>query len=220
MHNELQIPYYEVFGHGVDIQVLHPFGCKAYMARNVIAQNLSNQHPASRPDWCVSRFPVWFIGYSSVTLHPKKYVVVLSNNILKRQRSAPGYVQETSELIFDDEYYVCRPALNNAGSVNAQEGEHPELLGDRTGLTDNSILLPELSDRRDLDDWLSDLLNSKREVNGYKSESDCGDDNPDEDYSQSGREAALNNAGSALNNASKPIPALNTRHPHGYDSIA
>ena len=108
VHNELQSPYYSIFGHGVDIQVLHPFGCKAYMARNVIAQNLNKQHPASRPDWCVSRFPVWFIGYSSVTLHPKKYVVVLSNNILKRQGSAPGYVQETSELIFDDENYVDR----------------------------------------------------------------------------------------------------------------
>ena len=93
--------------------------------------------------------------------------------------------------------------------MNAQNGEHPELSGDRTGLTDNSILLPELSDRRDLDDWLSDLLNSKREVKGYKSESDCGDDNPDEDCSQSDGEAALNNAGSALNNASELVPALN-----------
>ena len=180
------------FGHGVSIQVLHPFGCKAYMARNVIAQNLSKQHPASRPDWCVSRFPVWFIGYStcSVTLHPKKYVVVLSNSILKRQGSTPGYVQETSELIFDDENYVSRPALNNAGSVNAQEGEYPELLGDRTGLTDNSVLPPELSDRRDLDEWLSGLLDSQKEDQGYKSESDCEDDNPDEDCPQSGGEAA------------------------------
>ena len=197
VHNKLQSPYYEVFGHGVDIQVLHPFGCKAYMARNVIAQNLSNQHPASRPDWCVSRFPVWFIGYSSVTLHPKKYVVVLSNSILKRQGSAPGYVQETSELIFDHENYVNRPALNNAGSVNAQNGEHPGLTGDRTELTDNSILPPELvilppelSDRRDLDDWLNDLLDSQKEDQGYKSESDCEDDNPDEDCPQSGGEAA------------------------------
>jgi hypothetical protein len=52
------------------------------------------------------------------------------------------------------------------------------------------------------EDWLSGLLNSKREVKGYKSESDCEDDNPDEDCSQSGGEAALNNAGLALNNAS------------------
>ena len=65
VHNELQSPYYEVFGHGVDIHALHPFGCRAYMARNVIAQNLSKQHP-------------------------KKYVVVLSNSILKRQGSALG----------------------------------------------------------------------------------------------------------------------------------
>jgi len=65
------------------------------------------------------------------------------------------------------------------------------------------------SDRRDLDEWLSGLLNSKREVKGYKSESDCEDDNPDEDCPQSGGEAALNNAGSALNNASEPFPALN-----------
>ncbi|MDA9766720.1 reverse transcriptase domain-containing protein, partial [bacterium] len=230
VHNKLQSPYYEVFGHGVDIQVLHPFGCKAYMARNVIAQNLSKQHPASRPDWCVSRFPVWFIGYSSVTLHPKKYVVVLSNSILKRQGSAPGYVQETSELIFDHENYVNRPALNNAGSVNAQNGEHPGLTGDRTELTDNSILPPELvilppelvtlppelvilppelSIRRDLDDWLNDLLDSQKEDQEYKSESDCEDDNPDEDCPQSGGEAALNNAGSALNNASELVPALN-----------
>ena len=46
-------------------------------------------------------------------------------------------------------------------------------------------------------------------MKGYKSESDCEDDNPDEDCSQSGGEAALNNAGSALNNASEPVPALN-----------
>lgn len=67
---------------------------------------------------------------------------------MKRPGSAPGYVQETSELIFDDENYVSRPALNNAGSVNAQDGGQPELLGDRTRLTDNCTLLPELSDRR------------------------------------------------------------------------
>ena len=76
--------------------------------------------------------------------------------------------------------------------MNAQKGEYSGLLGDRTGLTKNCTLLPELSDRRDLDDWLSGLLNSKREVKGYESESDCEDDNPDEDCSQSGGEAALN----------------------------
>ena len=46
-------------------------------------------------------------------------------------------------------------------------------------------------------------------MKGYKSESDCEDDNPDEDCSQSGGEAALNNADLALNNASEPVPALN-----------
>ena len=48
VYNELQSPYNEVFGQGVDIQYFHPFGCKAYMVRNVIAQNLSNHHPATR----------------------------------------------------------------------------------------------------------------------------------------------------------------------------
>jgi hypothetical protein len=52
-------------------------------------------------------------------------------------------------------------------------------------------------------------LDSQKEDQGYKSESDCEDDNPDEDCPQSGGEAALNNAGSALNNASEPFPALN-----------
>ena len=46
-------------------------------------------------------------------------------------------------------------------------------------------------------------------MKGYKSESDCEDDNPDEDCSQSGGEAALNNAGLAPNNAIEPAPALN-----------
>ena len=50
VYNELQSPYNEVFGQGVDIQYFHPFGCKAYMVRNVIAQNLSNHHPATRLD--------------------------------------------------------------------------------------------------------------------------------------------------------------------------
>ena len=207
VHNELQSPYYEVFGHGVDIHTLHPFGCRAYMARNVVAQNLSKQHPASRPDWCVSRFPVWFIGYSSVTLHPKKYVVVLSNSILKRQGSALGYVQETSELIFDYENYGGRPA------PLMPEGRPAPLKPD---------LLPELSDRRDLDAWLNDLTRtSGMEINEYKSESNCDDAVPDEDRPQSGGEAALKNAGSALKNASNLDLALKNAdadHIRGMDN--
>ena len=226
VHNKLQSPYYGVFGQGVNIQDLHPFGCKAYMARKVVAQNLSKQHPATRPDWCVSRFPVWFIGYSNVTLHPKKYVVVLSNSILKRQGAQPAYVHETSELIFDDVSYI-KPAVD-AGLATTREHpasagdrvefankekpaadaglattrEHPASAGDRAEYANSRVLLPELSNRRDLDAWLNDLTRtSGMEINGYKSESECEDDDPDEDCPQTGGEAAQN-AGSALKNAS------------------
>ena len=216
VHNELQSPYYEVFGHGVDIHALHPFGCRAYMARNVIAQNLSKQHPASRPDWCVSRFPVWFIGYSSVTLHPKKYVVILSNSILKRQGSALGCVQETSELIFDYENYGGRPAPNNA------EGRPAPIMPEGRPAPLKPDLLPELSDRRDLDAWLNDLTRtSGMEIDEYKSESKCDDADPDEDCPQSGGEAALKNAGSALKNASNLDLALKNAdadHIRGMDN--
>ena len=243
VHGELQSPYYEVFGQGVNIQDLHPFGCKAYMARKVVAQNLSKQHPATRPDWCVSRFPVWFIGYSNVTLHPKKYVVVLSNSILKRQGAQPAYVHETSELIFDDVSYI-KPAVD-AGLATTREHpastgdraefanrekpaadaelattrEHTASAGDRAEYANSRVLLPELSNRRDLDAWLNDLTRtSGMEINEYKSESECEDDDPDEGCPQTGGEAAQN-AGSALKNASNLDLALknaDTDHTRAY----
>jgi len=100
VHGRIQFPYHMLLGRGVDIKHLHPFGCRAFMSRTQIAKNLNTQEPAKRPDWKLSRFPVWFIGYDNICLQPKKYVVVLSNAVFDRKGTIKAHIKSTSELIF------------------------------------------------------------------------------------------------------------------------
>ena len=76
------------------------------MSKSQFVQNLSKQHPASRPDWKLSRFPVWFIGYESICLQPKRFFIVVSNRVLDRVGPKKAHIKVSSEVIFDESSYV------------------------------------------------------------------------------------------------------------------
>ena len=139
VHGRIQSPFYLLTGQGVDIKDLHPFGCRAFVSKSQFVQNLSKQHPASRPDWKLSRFPVWFIGYESICLQPKRYFIVVSNRVLDRVGPKKAHIKVSSEVIFDESSYV-----------NEQKALVDEL--------NRSFNIPQggLHDRRELDDWLDE----------------------------------------------------------------